>query len=132
MKGKEYLRPRGANWWLEKRSYTLFMLRELTALFVAGYAAFLLVLVYHASQGAAQFGAFVQELKSPASMALHALTLVAVLYHLYTWFSLTPKIAVLWRGEERVAAPLIVGSQYVAWIVVSLIVAGLAVYAGHG
>ena len=41
MKGKEYVRPRAANWWLEKKSYTLFMLRELTALFVAGYAAVL-------------------------------------------------------------------------------------------
>jgi fumarate reductase subunit C len=36
MKGKEYVRPVGANWWLRKRSYTLFMLRELTAVFVAG------------------------------------------------------------------------------------------------
>jgi fumarate reductase subunit C len=132
MKGKEYIRPRGANWWLEKKSYTLFMLRELTALFVAGYAAFLLVLVYHAVQGPPQFMQFVQGLKSPVSMALHALALVAVLYHLYTWFSLTPKIAVLWRGEERVGAPVIVGSQYVAWIAVSLLVAGLAIYAGRG
>jgi fumarate reductase subunit C len=64
-------------------------------------------------------------------MALHAVALIAVLYHLYTWFSLTPKIAVLWRGEEKVEPALVVGSQYVAWIAVSLVVAALAVYAGR-
>ena len=132
MKGKEYIRPRGANWWLEKKSYTLFMLRELTAIFVAGYAAFLLVLVYKATEGASEFTAFVAQLNSPISMAVHALALVAVLYHCYTWFSLTPKIAVLWRGEERVDPAVIVGSQYAAWIAVTLLVAGLAIYSGRG
>jgi len=131
MKGKEYVRPRPADWWLAKRSYTLFMLRELTALFVAGYAAFLLVLIYQATLGPDHFGQFVEGLKSPLSMALHAVALIAVLYHLYTWFSLTPKIAVLWRGEEKVEPALVVGSQYVAWIAVSLVVVALAVYAGR-
>src|SRR5262249_55309397 len=58
MKGKEYVRPMPSNWWLKKRNYTLFMVRELTAVFVAGYAIFLLVLIYRASQEPLAFFAF--------------------------------------------------------------------------
>src|SRR5262245_55618775 len=71
MKGKEYIRPIPRNWWLTKRSYTLFMIRELTAVFVGGYAIFLLFLIYRASQGPEAFNAFVDGLKSPFSIILH-------------------------------------------------------------
>ncbi len=42
-----------------------------------------------------------------------------VLYHSITWFNLTPKVFVLWRGEERVSPILIAGANYVAWIIAS-------------
>src|SRR4051794_40065933 len=99
---KEYRRPVRSDWFLQKKSYTLFMLRELTAVFAAGYAIFLIVLVSRASQGPAAFDALVASLSSPLSIVLHLLVLAMVLYHAYTWFSLLPKVAVLWRGEERV------------------------------
>src|SRR4051794_2120436 len=131
MKGKEYVRPVGASWWLRKPSYTLFMLRELTAVFVAGYAIFLLVLIYQAGQGPEAFTQFAQGLKSPVSIVLHLLVLAMVVYHTVTWFNATPKVMSLWRGEERVSPALIVGSNYVAWVVISAIVAGLALAAAR-
>src|ERR1051325_5416446 len=84
MKGKEYVRPVGANWWLLKRSYTLFMLRELTAVFVGGYAIFLVILLYRAGQGPEAFASFAEELKSPVSIALHLIALAMALYHTIT------------------------------------------------
>ena len=38
-------------WWLEKRAYLLFILRELSSVFVAWFVVFLLLLVAAVSQG---------------------------------------------------------------------------------
>ena len=97
------------------------MVRELTCVFVGGYAFFLLLLV--ASAGYQQ--AFNSLLRHPLSVALHIVALPMVLYHSITWFNLTPKVMVVWRGEERVNPLLIAGSNYVVWIVASILVAWL-------
>jgi len=98
------------------------MIRELTSVFVAGYCIFLLVLVYKLTQGADAYGNFMGALKSPISVALHLITLVFVLYHTITWFNLTPKILVLYRGEDRIPQGLVAATFYAGWVVVSIIV----------
>jgi fumarate reductase subunit C len=122
---EEYLRPLPKSWWLRKPTYFAFMVRELTSVFVAGYAAFLLVLVGWAADLEA-FGRFIRALRSPWSVALHLVGLAMVLFHTITWINLTPKVLVLWRGEERVSPALIAASNYLAWLVVSGVVAWVA------
>ena len=126
MKGKQYVRPMPANWWLQKQPYTVFMLREFTTLFVAGYAIFLIVLVYQALQGPDAFAAFVAGLKSPVSLVLHLLVLFMTAYHSATWFNSMAKGVVLWRGEERVSDGTIIAAGYVLWLLASVVVAGIA------
>jgi fumarate reductase subunit C len=101
------------------------MTRELTSVFVAGYCIFLLVLVYKLTQGANAYGNFMAALKSPSSVALHLITLAFVLYHTITWFNLTPKILVLYRGEDRIPQGLVAGAFYTGWVVISVIIAWL-------
>ena len=120
-----YQRPVSNTWWLKRKSYILFMIRELTSVFVAGYCIFLLVLVYKLTQGSGVYGNFMAALKSPISVVLHLITLVFVLYHTITWFNLTPKILVLYKGEDRIPQVLIAGMFYAGWVVVSIIVAWL-------
>jgi fumarate reductase subunit C len=132
MKGKEYRRPMPAGWWLKKRSYTLFMVRELTALFVAGYAIFLLTLVYQAQQGPEAFVSFIQGLKSPLSLVLHLLALLMAIYHSVTWFNLTPKALVVWRGENAVPPTLIAASHYVVWVLLSVVIVGIVLMTAKG
>lgn len=132
MKGKEYVRPMPATWWLEKRPYTFFMLREFTAVFVAGYAVFLIVLIAQALQGPGAFAAFVQGLQSPASIVLHLIVLAMTAYHSATWFGSMAKVLVFWRGEERVSPASIVASGCVAWIVASLVVVMIALTLARG
>ena len=117
-----YHRPVPNTWWLKRKPYVLFMIRELTSIFVAGYCIFLLVFVYKLTQGADIYGNFIDVLKSPSSVALHLFTLVFVLYHTITWFNLTPKILVLYRGEERIPQGLVAGVFYAGWVVVSVII----------
>ena len=121
---KAHVRPVPNSWWLKKRAYFLFMLREWTSVFVAGYAVFLMVLVARA-EDAESFGAFFQALLTPWSIVLHAITLAMVLYHTVTWLNLTPRVLVVWRGEQRVPGFVIAGVHYVGWLVVSAAVAWL-------
>ena len=118
-----YHRPVPNTWWLKRTPYVLFMIRELTSLFVAGYCIFLLILVYKLTQGADAYGNFIDALKSPSSIALHFITLAFVLYHTITWFNLTPKILVLYKGEEQIPKALVAGVFYTGWVVVSIVVA---------
>ncbi|MCS5648565.1 MAG: fumarate reductase subunit C, partial [Dehalococcoidia bacterium] len=110
---------------LKRKPYILFMIRELTSVFGAGNCIFLLALVYKLTQGAETYGNFISALKLPSSIVLHFITLAFVLYHTITWFNLTPKILVLYRGEERIPQGLVAGTFYAGWVLVSVILAWL-------
>jgi fumarate reductase subunit C len=115
---RTYVEPLPRTWWLRKRSYLLFMVRELTSVFVFGYAIFLAVLVARAGDAAA-FGRTVEAMQSTWSVALHLVVLAMALFHTITWIGLVPKVLVLWRGDERVSPALIAGAHYAAWVVLS-------------
>ena len=117
-KSKEYIRPMPSNWWLKRKSYFLFMVRELTCLFVGGYALFLLILVARIGDA----DGFSALLTHPMAITLQMIALPMVLYHTVTWLNLTPKVLVIWRGESRVSPVLIASAHYVAWLVVSLVI----------
>jgi fumarate reductase subunit C len=116
MPSKEYVRPMPATWWLHNIHLTLFMIRELTSLFVAGYAVFLIVLLFKVNDAAA----FRDTLFCPGALIFQLIALPFVIFHSVTWFNLTPKAIVLFRGEERVSPVLIAGGHYVLWAILSL------------
>ena len=120
-----YLRPVSNTWWLKRKPYILFIIRELTSVFVAGYCVFLLVLVYKLTQGAEVYSNLIAALMSPSSIVLHFITLAFVLYHTITWFNLTPKILVIYKGEERIPQGFVAGTFYAGWVVVSVVLAWL-------
>ena len=115
-KTKEYNRPMPSNWWMMKKTFVLFIVRELTCMFVGGYALFLLVLVARRDEPQA----FVDLINNPILIVLQIIALPMVLYHSITWFNLPPKVMVVWRGEERVSPLLIAGANYVAWAILSI------------
>ena len=98
------------------------MLRELTCVFVGGYALFLLVLVVTLEDATA----FATVLHSPFLITLQIIALPMALYHSITWFNLTPKVMVVWRGEEKVDPRIIAGANYVACVVASIIILWIA------
>ncbi len=121
-KSKEYIRPMPANWWMKKKTYVLFIVRELTCVFVGGYALFLLVLVARRDQPEA----FAAWLNSPLLIVLQIIALPMLLYHSITWINLTPKVMVVWRGEEQVNPLLIAGANYVAWAIISIVILSIS------
>src|SRR5438876_1187178 len=108
-------------WWLKNPAYTRFMIRDVTSVFIAGYCVFLMVLMHRAAGDAAAFQAFYENLASPLSVVLHLIVLGFACYHSITFFNLTPRVIVLFRGDEKVPEHWIAGAHYAAWLLVSLI-----------
>jgi len=117
---KPYVRPMPGTWYLHTWAYRLFMIREVTSVFIAAYLVFLLVWLYRLGQGPEQFEAMLRATRSPLSVVLHVLALAAALYHSCTWFNLTPKVMPVRVGEERLPDLLVaVAMGYFPWIVLS-------------
>lgn len=110
-------------WWLERRSYLLFVLRELSSVFVAWFIVYLLLLINAISGGAAEYGRFVDWSGRPWMVVLNAIALLFVLLHAVTWFGLAPKAIVVRMRGQRVPPRVIAGAHYLLWLVLSAITA---------
>jgi succinate dehydrogenase subunit C len=110
-------------WWLQKWSYAGFVLRELTSVFVAFFALVYLWQLWAVAQGPAAYAQFLARLQTPLFLALNTVALLFVLFHTITWLNLTPKAMVVRLRGTRVPDPVIIGLNYVAWLVVSGVVA---------
>ena len=78
-------------WWRRNAYFKKYMLREVTAFFVAGYALVLLAGVIRLSQGPVAFNEWLAGLGSRWSIGLHVILLVIFLYHTYSFFEIMPK-----------------------------------------
>ena len=125
-----YIRKVPNTWWLQRKPYFLFIVRELTSVAVAGYCGFLLYLMYALSKGPVAYSDAIGLITHPASYTLHMIGLLLVLYHTITWFNVTPKVLVFHLGEEKVPAVIIAGAHYAGWLATSALVAWLLLGTG--
>jgi len=123
-----YRRPVSSSWWMGKPNYTLFMFRELTAVFVWLYLIFYLYQLSQLGKDAGTYTTFLDRRASFPWILFHLMALVAAIYHSVTWFNLTPKVIVVRRGEEKVPDGLIVGPHYAGWIGLSLAIIFIALW----
>ena len=112
-------------WWLQNRSYTGFVLRELTSVFVAFFALLLLWQIRALAHGPDAYARVLARLRSPLFVTLNALALAFVLFHSITWFNLAPKAMVVRLKGKRVPDLLVAGANYAAWVVLSAAVAAI-------
>jgi fumarate reductase subunit C len=119
-----WYRPRMSTyWWLERWSYLVFILRELSSVFVAWSVVYLLLLIRAVGQGASQYQEFLAWSGSPGLVLLNVVSLFFVGFHAVTWFNLAPQALVVhWRGK-RVPGSRIAAGNYLAWALVSAVAA---------
>jgi fumarate reductase subunit C len=121
-----WYRPRVSTyWWLWRWTYLKFILREISSVAVAYFVVLLLLQLRALSHGPETYAAFQAWLKAPHIIALNSVSLLFVLFHTITWFNLAPRAMVVRVRGKRVPDLLIAGSNYVAWLVVSVAVAWL-------
>ena len=121
-----WYRPRVSTWWwLKRRPYLAFILRELSSVFVAWSVVFLLLLVAAVSGGEDGYRQFLAWAGGPLVVLLNAVSLLFVVFHAITWFNLAPKAMVMrWQGR-RVPGAWIAASNYAAWALASALLVWL-------
>ena len=110
-------------WWLKNRAYAKFVLREMTSVFVALFAMLYLWQLRALAQGPDAYAQFMARLKTPLFLTVDIVALVFVLFHTITWFNLTPTAMVVRVKGKRVPDGIVAGSNYVAWVFVSAVLA---------
>jgi fumarate reductase subunit C len=105
---------------LTKGTWFVFFLREVTSLFVAYSAVFLVFFARSVAAGPEAHAAFVSWLARPAAVAFHCVVLVGVTWHTITWFVAAPKAMRLRRNGRPVPPAAIVLGHYAAWLLLSL------------
>jgi fumarate reductase subunit C len=118
-------RPVSVWWWTRKRTYFVFVMRELSSIFLAWIVVFLLLLLRAVTAGEAAYDDFLDLAATPWMLALNGLAVVFLLLHVVTWFSLTPQAMALRVRGRTVPAAAIIGGQYAGLAVVSALVAWL-------
>ena len=123
-----WLRPTVSTyWWLERWPYFLFILRELSSIFVAWFVIYLLRLVRAVGRGSGDYADFLTWSATPFVLALNIVTLFFIALHAITWFNLAPAAMVVHVGKQKLPGFFISASNYGAWIAVSAFVAWLLI-----
>ena len=119
-----WYRPRVSTyWWLGRWPYVLFILRELSSVFVAWAVTYLLLLVRATARGPADYRAFLDWSANPGIVVLNLVAFAFLTLHAVTWFNLAPQAMVVHMGHKRVPGAMIAGSNYALWLIVSAVVA---------
>lgn len=123
---RPYVREEGLGWITRHPRYLRYMAREFTCLFIGAWTLMMVWGLGQLAAGPEAWAAFLECLRSPASVAFHVVALVFATYHSVTWFNLTPKALPIQIGEEFLPDAVISGAHYAGWVLLSATVLYLA------
>ncbi len=115
---KPYIRPVRASWWLKRKKYIFYMIRELTAVSNLWITVELFALILIGN---------LDLLTHPVVLVLNALAMIGVMIHLVTWYAIFPKGIRLFTSRDpantRLVPPLwLTLSLYCVTIIASTII----------
>jgi fumarate reductase subunit C len=127
LEARYYRRPVPLLWWARRRSYTIFVLRELSSVFVVVFVVELLFLVRAVASGPSAYQGFLHTMANPAMILLNVVALAFLLLHAITFANLTPRAMVVRLRGRRVPPRVILAGVYLGWLVVTAFLAWLVV-----
>ena len=117
-------RPRVSTyWWLHRWAHFRFFLREFSSVPVAFFIVVTLLQISALVEGPESYAQLETRLQSPVWILLSAVSFLFVVFHTITWFNLTPRAIVVRVRGRRLPDPLVAAPNYVAWLVISGVVA---------
>jgi fumarate reductase subunit C len=122
-----YRRPVPTWWWVRKRSYFVFVMRELSSLFVAWLVVYLLMFLSAVGRSESAYDDFLDWASTPWVVALNVIALLFLALHVVTWFNLTPQAMAVKMGSRPAPPALVIASQYAGLAVTSVLVVWLVV-----
>lgn len=120
---KSYHRRMSTYWWLARRPYLTFILREASSVFVGWTVLLTLVQIWAVTRGPSANATFHEWMRHPLMLGVNVIAFLFVLFHAATWLSLMPKAMVIRVKGQRVPDWALSGPNYAAWVMVSLGVA---------
>ena len=109
-------------WWLKSRRYFMFMMRELSSVFVAAFALLFLYQIFLLTKGPEVYAAFQRSLMTPKFIAFYAIAFVFSVYHTITWLGVVGRIQVLRFGDFTVPPKLMTASTFVGFFFISAVI----------
>jgi succinate dehydrogenase subunit C len=110
-------------WWLQRWEYLRFVLREISSVFIAIFVVETLFQVYALSRGPESYSVFLSVLRNPFGLALNVISFFFVVFHSITWFNLSARAMSIRVGGKKVPGFMISGPNFVAWFVISAVIA---------
>ena len=115
--------PAKPTWFLQRKNWLLFMIRELTSAVIALYLVFFLVFLARLGAGAEAFEDLLASLTHPLAMAAHALAFAASVWHAVSWFNTSAQVMPIRIGTWRMPRVLtVIITGYAPWIILSALV----------
>jgi fumarate reductase subunit C len=112
-------------WWLSRRSYLAFILRELSSVFVAWVIGYLLLVIQAVGAGPEAWQQFLTWSGRPMVLVLNGVSLAFIVFHAVTWFNLAPQAMVVHVAGRRLPGSVIAGGNFAAWAAVSALLVWL-------
>jgi fumarate reductase subunit C len=106
-------------WWLKKRSYFIFMMRELSSVFVALVGVGTVCHVIALKSGSDAWNALLQ---SPGMILFSVVALAFAVLHTVTFFTAAGQVLVIQRGDEFLPKSLVVSAHFAVWAVTSVVI----------
>ena len=123
---KGYVRPM-QGWWRRDPFFMRYMIREVTAFAVLAYAIVLAVGVVRLAQGEVAWNGWLAALRSPGSILLHIVLLIAMIEHARSWFEITPKtMPMMMVGGEKLQGSTIMRTGWAASAIITVLVVAIA------
>lgn len=125
---KPYIKQQPANWYRQNRFFTLYMLRELTAIPVALEAINLFWGLASLAKELTQWQQWIAFQSQPLMIIFHLIVIIASLYNSATWFSAMPKAIRIQQGEKFVPDSLLIGGSWTTLVGILIVFIGLVIY----
>jgi len=110
-----------SNWWTRKRSYRLFMVRELSAVFIAVYLLGYIGRLAAVVRGEAAYYTYMEHVGGFFGVIWNLLAVAAVSYHAWTWFQTSAMVAPPRIAGRKVDPGFVVRANLALWAGVSLV-----------
>ena len=125
--GRPYQQPLGGGWWLSRPSYFLYVVRELTVVFMVAWLVWFLYQVATLKAGAYE---------APTSddlgfIAFSVVCLVFTLWHAVTFLNLSGLILRVPIGDRFLPAVAIKGLAFGGLLLVTMVGGAIMVYLGY-
>jgi fumarate reductase subunit C len=120
---REYHRHFSNLWWLERRNYLIFILREFSSIFVGYFLIVTLCQVRALSRGPEAYAVFQAHMQHPLVILLNIVAFAFLVLHTITWSKLVPKAFFPRRHGHPLPEMTTALPSYILWAIATIVIA---------